>query len=278
MTARGSGTSGYVTNNKFNLRGNAFQRRDEQREERGPDQRQPNAGILEHNKKRAVELEVEVMRAQLEDDGTPEDEVEEKLNAYRSQLLAKLKEEASAVALQHKDEQLKQETHQIAARKVEQMGRLRGAFGIGETKEGDAFDRELQDRRRQEKIAERENREQERRKAAKRAEKEKRRAEREREREAKSTAKAAKKAAKQTIKDAKKAAEEAEAARLAEEKRWKSERYYTRDVEATDRYNPQPPLPLEDRPEVSNSPSREARRGGAEGARRRSGPRAASGG
>lgn len=58
---------------------------------------------------------------------------------------------------------LKQETHQIAARKVEQMGRLRGAFGIGETKEGDAFDRELQDRRRQEKIAERENREQERR-------------------------------------------------------------------------------------------------------------------
>ncbi|KFM23825.1 Pre-mRNA-splicing factor CWC21 [Auxenochlorella protothecoides] len=214
LTARGSGTSGYVTNNKFNLRGNAFQRRDEQREERGPDQRQPNAGILEHNKKRAVELEVEVMRAQLEDDGTPEDEVEEKLNAYRSQLLAKLKEEASAVALQHKDEQLKQETHQIAARKVEQMGRLRGAFGIGETKEGDAFDRELQDRRRQEKIAERENREQERRKAAKRAEKEKRRAEREREREAKSTAKAAKKAAKQTIKDAKKAAEEAEAARL----------------------------------------------------------------
>lgn len=31
--------------------------------------------------------------------------MEEKLNAYRSQLLAKLKEEASAVALQHKDEQ-----------------------------------------------------------------------------------------------------------------------------------------------------------------------------
>lgn len=66
---RGSGTSGYVQTNKFNLRPGAYQRRDEGREGRGPEQRQPNKDILEHNRKREVELQVEVLRAQLEDDG-----------------------------------------------------------------------------------------------------------------------------------------------------------------------------------------------------------------
>lgn len=69
MTPRGSGTSGYVQSNKFNLRGNAYQSRDATRHDRGPEHRQPNKAILEHNKKREVELEVEVMRAQLEDEG-----------------------------------------------------------------------------------------------------------------------------------------------------------------------------------------------------------------
>jgi serine/arginine repetitive matrix protein 2 len=68
LTPRGSGTSGYVTGNKFNLRGPPPQQRRED-EDRGPTQRKPNADILEHNRKREVELEVEVMRAQLEDDG-----------------------------------------------------------------------------------------------------------------------------------------------------------------------------------------------------------------
>lgn len=46
---------------------------------------------------------------------------------------------------------------------MEQMDKLRAAFGLGEdTKEGEAFDQELQERKRQEKIAEREAKEQER--------------------------------------------------------------------------------------------------------------------
>lgn len=64
---RGSGTSGYVQGNKFNLRGppqGAFRDRDED----GPTVKQPNAAILEHNRKRELELAVEVMRAQLEDE------------------------------------------------------------------------------------------------------------------------------------------------------------------------------------------------------------------
>lgn len=64
---RGSGTSGHVQSNRFNLRGPP-ERREEMDDRRGPDQRKPNAEILEHNRKREVELEVEVMRAQLEDE------------------------------------------------------------------------------------------------------------------------------------------------------------------------------------------------------------------
>lgn len=60
------------------------------------------------------------------------------------------------------------ETHAVAQRKQDQMERLRGAFGFGaEVKEGEAFDRELQEQRRQERIAEKER-------EKKRAEKEKR--------------------------------------------------------------------------------------------------------
>lgn len=42
------------------------------------------------------------------------------------------------------------------------MDRLRAAFGLGEVKEGEAFDQELQEQRRLERIAEREAREKER--------------------------------------------------------------------------------------------------------------------
>jgi serine/arginine repetitive matrix protein 2 len=69
LTVRGSGTSGYVQGNRFNLRGAPqAQFRDRDDEQGPPMHKQPNAAILEHNRKRQVELEVETMRAQLEDD------------------------------------------------------------------------------------------------------------------------------------------------------------------------------------------------------------------
>ena len=67
LTPRGSGTSGYVQGNKFNLRGPPPQRND-RRDDDGPVQKKPNKEILEHNRKRQIELEVEVMRVQLEED------------------------------------------------------------------------------------------------------------------------------------------------------------------------------------------------------------------
>lgn len=60
---------------------------------------------------------------------------------------------------------LAQETHAVALRKQEQMAKLKSAFGFGEdeVREGDAFNRELQEQKRQERIAEREAKEEERR-------------------------------------------------------------------------------------------------------------------
>ncbi len=50
------------------------------------------------------------------------------------------------------------ETHAVAARKEAEMDGLRAAFGLKQApNEGDAFDRELQERKRLERQAEREN-------------------------------------------------------------------------------------------------------------------------
>lgn len=71
LTPRGSGTSGYVTTNKFNLRSGAPQRSFDQNSlsDAGPIQRGPNRGILDHNKKRELELRVAKEQDKLESEG-----------------------------------------------------------------------------------------------------------------------------------------------------------------------------------------------------------------
>lgn len=69
LTARGSGTSGHVQTNKFNLRGRPPPRQDFNEDREMPVNKQPNTAILEHNKKREIELKVAQMVAELEDAG-----------------------------------------------------------------------------------------------------------------------------------------------------------------------------------------------------------------
>ena len=53
--------------------------------------------------------------------------------------------EDSSTAAQDAQKKATGETHEVAQRKLEQMERLKGALGMSsETKEGDAFNRELQ--------------------------------------------------------------------------------------------------------------------------------------
>lgn len=82
-TPRGSGTSGYVTGNKFNLRydftkspkterfgdrQNNFQKNEDRRESDGPKEKKPNEEILLHNQKREIEVKLYELRTKLEDD------------------------------------------------------------------------------------------------------------------------------------------------------------------------------------------------------------------
>ena len=72
LTARGSGTSGYVQTNKFNLRGGPPQTahsRQEVDRNAGPAVKQPNQDILEHNRRREIEVKLYEYEAELEDQG-----------------------------------------------------------------------------------------------------------------------------------------------------------------------------------------------------------------
>ncbi|KAG7669408.1 hypothetical protein KSW81_007563 [Nannochloris sp. 'desiccata'] len=161
-SVRGTGTSGYVQTNKFNLRGPPQQRRDRD-DNKGPRHRGPNAAILEHNRKREIEVQVELMRDELEEEGLSEEEIEEKLAAYRAKLIAKAEEEKqqqAVVVAASRSKANDKETHQLAARKAQQMDKLKNAFGFtADIKEGDAFNRELQEQKKLDRIAEREAKE-----------------------------------------------------------------------------------------------------------------------
>ncbi|KNE67245.1 hypothetical protein AMAG_12315 [Allomyces macrogynus ATCC 38327] len=155
-TPRGSGTNGYVTRNLSSLRA-----RDPRMGDRGADfnndhalkPRQPNKEILLHEQKRQVEVKCLELRLRLEDEGVDEDSTDDQVNTLRKKLLAELAGPTAADAPSTS-------THQQAARKAEEAQRFASALGIRDDmhKPGEAFNRVLQDQKRQEKFAEREKR------------------------------------------------------------------------------------------------------------------------
>jgi serine/arginine repetitive matrix protein 2 len=80
----------------------------------------------------------------------------------------------------------------VALRKEGQMRKLQNAFGLGETVEGQAFNRDLQEQKKLERVAEREAKEKEREKARKESEKRKKQALKEAQKAEKKAKKAAK--------------------------------------------------------------------------------------
>lgn len=71
-SVRGSGTSGYVQTNKFFLSASRQKPREQIKDLHaleGPGARQANQEILDHNRKRAVEMKLLQLREQLEEQG-----------------------------------------------------------------------------------------------------------------------------------------------------------------------------------------------------------------
>mmetsp|Transcript_19027 Transcript_19027/g.48835 ORF Transcript_19027/g.48835 Transcript_19027/m.48835 type:complete len:448 (+) Transcript_19027:588-1931(+) len=179
LTARGSGTSGYVSTNKFNLRGPprtgggpvAL-------DAEGPKQKKANQDIIEHNRKREIEAKVFELQDQLEEDGLGDAEIESEVTKLRTRLEAEARQASQ-------ETNMSMETHQVAVRKERQMDKLASAFGIRESKEGDAFNQELQAKLKEDRRMEREQKEKDREKAEKDRAKAQKKAEKERKRAAK---------------------------------------------------------------------------------------------
>ncbi|KAJ3038491.1 RNA-splicing factor [Rhizophlyctis rosea] len=158
-TARGSGTNGYVQRNLSALRP-----RDKQphqapnfSDDREPPSllRKPNQDILLHERKRQVEVQCLELRENLEGQDLQEEEIEERVSALREKLLKNLQK------MTQDEKTLKEhQVHQLAEAKEKKNAEMQRAFGISKDfVEGAAFDRDLQERLKQERAEKRQQRE-----------------------------------------------------------------------------------------------------------------------
>lgn len=94
LTPRGSGTSGYVTGNKFNLRHPPPKQHGAKYDtlnSEGPKQKKANMDILEHNRKREIESKCFALADSLEEQGYTEEEIEKEVSELRAQMEADAK-------------------------------------------------------------------------------------------------------------------------------------------------------------------------------------------
>ncbi|KAI5480577.1 pre-mRNA-splicing factor Cwf21 [Pseudohyphozyma bogoriensis] len=154
-TARGSGTNGHIQRNLSNLR--PRERFDDRNAQSSKDlytHRAPDKDILEHERKRRVEVKCLELQVSLEDDGVAEEEIEKQVQALREKLLAVSEGQSGK---ERTGEIKSWERHELGQAKQVANERLRMAMGISKDHvEGLAFDQEAQARIKVEKAQERE--------------------------------------------------------------------------------------------------------------------------
>ncbi|KAI8074277.1 cwf21 domain-containing protein [Gilbertella persicaria] len=91
-TPRGSGTNGYVVRNLSFIKPPRQDRQDRANQDyrETPKTRKPNAAILDHDRKRKIEVKCMEHQLKLEEEGLTDDAIEEKVQALREKLLADL--------------------------------------------------------------------------------------------------------------------------------------------------------------------------------------------
>uniref|UniRef100_A0A3B4FPF0 CWF21 domain-containing protein n=1 Tax=Pundamilia nyererei TaxID=303518 RepID=A0A3B4FPF0_9CICH len=87
--------------------------------------RQPNADILEHQRKRQLEVKCAELQDMMEEQGYSAEEIEEKVNSFR--MMLQEKEEPAPASTERPTVT---ETHALAAANQQKNDRLRAAFGI----------------------------------------------------------------------------------------------------------------------------------------------------
>ncbi|XP_073302693.1 uncharacterized protein [Primulina huaijiensis] len=136
QTARGSGTNGYVQTNKFFIkpRTNKVAMESNKGFELGQGMagvsRKANKDILEHDRKRKIQLKLLVLEEKLIDQGYTDAEIAEKLDEARKSLEAKDNVDEGSNSAVIPERISETQTHQIAALKEKQMETLKAALGI----------------------------------------------------------------------------------------------------------------------------------------------------
>ncbi|PHH91834.1 hypothetical protein CDD83_10084 [Cordyceps sp. RAO-2017] len=127
-TPRGSGTSGYVQRNLAHMKPRDYgapypKDLDTLRHK----QRQPDKGILEHERKRQIEVRVFELRDQLEEEEVEEEEIDRRCDELRKKLSAESKEKRDGGSRKaFKAHQV----HEMADAKIKESERLRRALKI----------------------------------------------------------------------------------------------------------------------------------------------------
>lgn len=126
-TPRGSGTSGYVQRNLSALKPRSKAQPYSEIEHLKHKQRQPDQEILEHDRRREIEVKVFELRDRLEDEGVEEDDIDEQVDALRQ----KLEAESAKKAPRSDTRALKgHQVHELAQAKIQESEKLRKALGI----------------------------------------------------------------------------------------------------------------------------------------------------
>lgn len=151
QTPRGSGTNGYIQTNKFFIRPRPLKSQAKEFQEgqgAGGVTRKANKDILEHDRKRQTELKLVLLEETLVEQGYTSAEIAHQLDEARKAMESAPQDQQELESSSGASEN----THQMAARKDRQIEVLRTALGLGDVKEGEAFDREIQEQRKQERI------------------------------------------------------------------------------------------------------------------------------
>lgn len=158
-TTRGSGTSGYVQASKAARRPiksklEFLKEMKRLKETQLPINLKPNEEILRHKQKRQIYAFLEELRESLISAGKTEEEIEPLITETEANLLQKFERGELVISLGDRE---RNNTHVVARAKQEEDEKIRKAFGIKDDYEiGNAFDFELQERQRLERIYKRE--------------------------------------------------------------------------------------------------------------------------
>ncbi|CAO3640854.1 unnamed protein product [Cunninghamella blakesleeana] len=154
-TPRGSGTNGYVVRNLSHVQSSIKkkQRYDDIKEisARG---KKPNEELLLHDRKRKIEVDCMKLRLKLEDEGLNDSDIDTKVDEFRKSMLLNFDQVKPREAKNLQEH----ETHLLQAAKNEENIKFANALGIKQGNdyvEGAAFDRELQERKKLERMEKR---------------------------------------------------------------------------------------------------------------------------